>query len=77
MNSMFLVCFLALMAFQLFLNLKHWTRQPKATARLYTFITILTLGLFFCAAFGYRPPMPTRFFIDRVSPWIFSMIHPQ
>ncbi|MGF9912451.1 hypothetical protein ABEX47_18725 [Paenibacillus ehimensis] len=77
MNPQFLVWFLVLVAYHLFLNLKHWTRQPKATARLSTFIYILTLGLFLCVAFGYRPPMPTRFFIDRVSPWIFSIIHPQ
>ncbi|KPV57522.1 hypothetical protein QJ48_21410 [Paenibacillus sp. A3] len=77
MNSQFLVWFMVLMAYHLFLNLKHWARQPKATARLYTFITLVTLGLFLCVASGYQPPMPTRFFIERVSPWVFSIIHPQ
>ncbi|UUZ92187.1 hypothetical protein LJK87_43360 [Paenibacillus sp. P25] len=40
-------------------------------------IYAVTLGFFVCAVFRYSPPMPTQFFIHKVSPWVFSVVHPE
>lgn len=75
MNFQFLLWALLLILILLFLDLKKLPKLDKVTKRLYYGCFILTGILYFAVFFGMKPPMPTRFFIDNVSPWVFSMIH--
>lgn len=77
MNIQFLVWFALLMLLHVFLDIKQWTQQPKDVKRLYVFLYAVTLGLFVCITLGYKPTMPTQYAVEKVSPWIFSIIHPQ
>lgn len=77
MNLQFLVWFVLLMLLYVFLDIKHWPHQSKAVKRTYILLTAAALGLYISVVLGYKPPMPTRYFVEKVSPWLFSMIHPQ
>ncbi|UUZ81674.1 hypothetical protein LJK88_44990 [Paenibacillus sp. P26] len=77
MNSQFLIWFLVLFLLLLALDLRQWRRIRKGEKGLYLAIYAVTLGFFVCAVFRYSPPMPTQFFIHKVSPWVFSVVHPE
>ncbi|SDE30622.1 hypothetical protein SAMN02799630_05079 [Paenibacillus sp. UNCCL117] len=72
----FLICFFLLMCLLLFLDKKHWRTMPRGIKRAYVGMYIITLALYMTVALGIDVPMPTRFFINQVSPWVFSIVHP-
>lgn len=77
MNIQFVVWFALLMLLHVFLDIKHWAKQPKDVKRLYVLLYTVALGLFVCITLDYKPPMPTDYVVKKVSPWVFSIIHPQ
>ncbi|MGF9710723.1 MULTISPECIES: hypothetical protein [Paenibacillus] len=77
MNTQFLIGFALLMLLHIFLDIKHWAQQPNDVKRLYILLYAVALGLFVSITLGYKPPMPTHYVVEKVSPWIFSIIHPQ
>ncbi|MBP1153835.1 MULTISPECIES: hypothetical protein [unclassified Paenibacillus] len=77
MNNQFLVCFALLMLVLLFLDVKRWPHQSKDVKRTYVLLYAAVFALYISVMFGYTPPMPTQYFVETVSPWVFSIIHPQ
>ncbi|WP_159884714.1 hypothetical protein [Paenibacillus puerhi] len=75
-TSEFLICFILLAVLLIFLNMKHWNVMSRSIRRFTVFLYIVTFVLYAAVVFGYQVPMPTRFFIDKVSPWVFTIIHP-
>jgi len=72
----FLICFTLLMCLLLFMDKKHWKTMPRTIRWAYVSMYIVTFILYIAIASGIDVPMPTRFFIDKVSPWVFSIVHP-
>jgi hypothetical protein len=74
-NTIFLFFSAFLFIVQLFLDMKRTRKQPKSIKQLYftlyAFAGCLLLGLIL----GFKPLMPTRFFLNHVSPWVFTLIY--
>ncbi|TDF93863.1 hypothetical protein [Paenibacillus piri] len=75
MNSLFLVAFAFLLLMNLFFDVKRLRKQYKTIKRLYIVIYTLTCGMFICVLMDIKIPMPTRYFIDHISPWVFSLVN--
>ncbi|CAG7653444.1 hypothetical protein ACFQI7_31745 [Paenibacillus allorhizosphaerae] len=75
MNSQFLLWVLLLMLYLLFLDLKAIPKLGKSMKRMYFSLLFLTGLLYISIIFGIKPPMPTQYFINNVSTWVFSLIH--
>lgn len=76
MNAVFLVVSGLLLLLHLILDLKRLRKQHKSIKATYITLYCLTGCLFICIALGIKLPMPTRFFLNHVSPWMFSHVHP-
>ncbi|MEK8128109.1 hypothetical protein WMW72_09360 [Paenibacillus filicis] len=74
-NNAFLICFILLAILLLFTNMKHWTKMPRSIRRFYVCMYVVTFGLYTAMLFHLPIPMPTRIFIEKVSPWVYSIIH--
>ncbi|SFL72371.1 hypothetical protein SAMN03159341_10911 [Paenibacillus sp. 1_12] len=74
MNSLFLtVVFILLMA-NLLLNLKKMRKQPLTLRWLCRIAYAVSTSLIICTVLHIEIPMPTRFFVNHVSPWVFSLL---
>ncbi|MDF2964216.1 MAG: hypothetical protein K0S39_5951 [Paenibacillus sp.] len=76
MNRVFMVVFALLLLVNMLFDLKRIRKQHKSLKWLYVTVYTITSALFVCTVVGIRIPMPTRFFINHVSPWVFSFIFP-
>ncbi|MCZ8524029.1 MULTISPECIES: hypothetical protein [Paenibacillus] len=77
MNTQFMVWYGVLIIMHLAMNMKYWMKQTKGMLRLFLTLYAAVIGLYLAVAFGYKPPMPTQFFVERVSSALFSFIMPQ
>lgn len=75
MNSQFQVWFFGLFLMMLLLDIKHLPGMRKSLKWFYATVYLVTFGIFLSTVMGYPPPMPTKYFIYRVSPWVSSIIH--
>ncbi|NOU94602.1 hypothetical protein GC093_15435 [Paenibacillus sp. LMG 31456] len=76
MNKIFLTAFAFLLLMNLLFDLKRLRKQNKSLKGLYITVYSLTCFTFITILFGVKLPMPTHFFINQVSPWVFSIVHP-
>ncbi|MFE5323570.1 hypothetical protein ACFQ88_33295 [Paenibacillus sp. NPDC056579] len=72
MNVIFLTFYLIAMVVTLLFDIRKLRSQKPPLKRLYYLIFALAFGVYFCFLLGYQIPMPTSFFIHKVSPWVFS-----
>lgn len=75
MNTQFMIIVPVLALLLMLLSLKHWSTLKRGMRRFYIWLYAMTFSLYLSIAFGYRIPMPTRFFINKVSPWVFSLLY--
>jgi hypothetical protein len=74
MNMVFYIAAFLLLVINLILNLKKMRKQPMQLRWMCRIAYFLSVGLFICMVLRIEIPMPTRFFINHVSPWLFSII---
>jgi 1-acyl-sn-glycerol-3-phosphate acyltransferase len=74
MDNIFLVVFLLLVILNLSMDIKKIRTQHKSLKWLYISVYSLTSAIFICLLLGVKVPMPTRFFIDNVSPRVMNFI---
>ncbi|WP_284642230.1 hypothetical protein [Paenibacillus silviterrae] len=76
MNSIFIYVFGALLLVTALMDLQRIRTLKKSMRRMHLLVYVVTLALFACIVLDIDVPMPTGFFIDHVSPWVFQYIHP-
>ncbi|UQZ85213.1 hypothetical protein SK3146_04496 [Paenibacillus konkukensis] len=74
MNNIFLTSFFLLMVISLLFDLRKLRSQSTPLKGLYYTIYAASACIYICYLLGYPIPMPTSFFIHKVSPWVFSLI---
>ncbi|MDQ1910648.1 hypothetical protein RAC89_09190 [Paenibacillus sp. GD4] len=76
MNSIFIYVFGALLLVTVLMDIQRIKTLKRSMRRLHLLVYVATLALFACIVLDIDVPMPTGFFIDNVSPWVFKYIHP-
>jgi hypothetical protein len=76
MNTIFMFVFGLLFLVTGLIDIQKVKKLKRSMRWLHLFCYGATFVLFVCIALDIDVPMPTRFFIETVSPWVFSMIHP-
>ncbi|MBP1995009.1 hypothetical protein [Paenibacillus eucommiae] len=74
MNFIFLISFLCIMALGMYYDAKKLKSQKKSIQITYYAIHALTLTLFVGKLMHISMPLPARFFIHTVSPWVGRLI---
>jgi hypothetical protein len=74
MNSIFFLAAFLLLLINLVINFKKMRKQPRPLRWMCQIAYFLSFCLFICIVFRIEIPMPTRFFINHVSPWLLSVI---
>ncbi len=74
MNLIFLTVVFFVLVLNLLLNLKKMRKQPLSLRLLCRIVYACSFTLFLCIVFHINIPMPTRFFVNHVSPWVFSLL---
>jgi hypothetical protein len=74
MNSLFLTVVIILLLGNLLVNLKKMRKQPLTLRWLCRIVYAVSASLIICTVFHIEIPMPTRFFLNHVSPWVFSLL---
>lgn len=74
MNPIFMISLLIIMIITLLFDLRK-LRNQKKTLRIFYFAMFAVSSALYLAVLLRLPiPMPTSFFIHKVSPWVFSLI---
>ncbi|MEW9702111.1 hypothetical protein [Paenibacillus sp. SI8] len=73
-GSIFILCFLYIMVASFLIDRKKLRHEKKGTLALYASICCITLVIFFSRIMHWNIPMPSRFFIHTVSPWVSNLI---
>jgi hypothetical protein len=76
MNTIFLVIIFFLFLLNLLVNKKKLPMQPTSLKWMCRVVYAISVLLYVCILFHIDIPMPTRFFLNHVSPWVFSLINP-
>jgi hypothetical protein len=74
MDRTFMLSFLFIMIASLVMDRKRLRHERTSVKVTYGLIALVTMGLFICKYLHWRIPIPTRFFIHTVSPWVSSLI---
>jgi hypothetical protein len=75
MNLIFLTVVFFVLVLNLMLDLKKMRKQPLSLRWLCRIVYACSFSLLFCIMLHINIPMPTRFFVNHVSPWVSSLIH--
>lgn len=76
MNNIFFFVFGVLLVVTGVLDIPKVRKLKKSMRMLHLLLYGGTFVLFVCLYLDIDVPMPTRYFIQTISPWVFSMIHP-
>jgi hypothetical protein len=76
MNTLFLIAYALLLLLNLFSDIKRMRKQHNSLKGLYVTLYTLSAAMYLCIVLRVEITMPTRFFINRVSPWVVSIIQP-
>jgi cytochrome b subunit of formate dehydrogenase len=74
MNGLFMVSFVIIMITGLVIDRKQLQSAKTSQKICYYAITIFSLGLFISKTLHLHVPLPARFFIHTVSPWVSRII---
>ncbi|WP_028551865.1 hypothetical protein [Paenibacillus sp. UNC451MF] len=74
MNSIFMVFLLIIMVITFLFDLRKLRSQKKPLRGLYYCIFAVTFAIYLSTLMGIKIPMPTGFFIHKVSPWVYSIV---
>lgn len=74
MNTISLLCFLFVLACSLLLDRKKLKRERTRVKITYGVFTFVLFGLLLSKYMNWRIPMPSRFFIHTISPWVMNWI---
>lgn len=74
MNPFFLLCFFPILLASLLIDRKKLNEQKTRVKATYGIVTFLTFTLLITKMLHIKIPMPSRFFIHTVSPWISKLI---
>jgi hypothetical protein len=74
MDTIFVLSFLLFLLGAVIRDRKKLKGTKRSLKAVYNLMTLLTLGLLICHLYKIRIPLPPRFFIHYVSPWVSSMI---
>lgn len=74
MNGIFLICFLLILVISLRVDMQVLKNARKGMKFAYVLFMLLTLGLLSAKYLHINIPMPTRFFIHAVSPWVRNLV---
>lgn len=73
------VVYLTIIFLLLVINfLRYWNKlgkQPPSIRWMYRIAYSLSLVLYICIVLHIDIPMPTQFFINQVSPWVFTILN--
>ncbi|NHN31953.1 hypothetical protein [Paenibacillus agricola] len=73
------ISYLTIIFLLLVLNcLRYWKKlgkQPPSIRWMYRIAYSLSLALYICIILHIKVPMPTQFFINKVSPWAFNYLN--
>jgi len=74
MNAIFLTVYFIALVTALSFDIRKLRSQTKTLKGLYYLMFALAFGVYAVYLIGYPIPMPTSFFIHKVSPWVFSLL---
>ncbi|MDQ0903864.1 hypothetical protein QFZ80_007692 [Paenibacillus sp. V4I7] len=74
MNGIFMLSFLFTLAVSLIIDRRMLKQEKNAVKMTYGLITFLIVGLFISKHLHWNIPMPSRFFIHTVSPWLVRVL---
>jgi hypothetical protein len=77
MNALFCISVIVLLVGSMIADYKHLAERNTGMRWLYGIFSLSAAALFLAIIAGYDIPMPTQFFINHVSPWVFNIIHPK
>lgn len=73
MNNVFLFTYIVLFLLSLGVDQKK-TKQGSKRRKMYYALAAGSLILLFCLLFDWSIYLPTDFFIDRIAPWVISIL---
>lgn len=74
MNGIFMLSFLFTLTCSLIIDRRMLMKEKNGVKMTYGLITFVILGLFISKHFHWNIPMPSRFFIHTVSPWLVRFL---
>jgi len=74
MNNIFMCSLLLIMVITFLFDLRKLKKQKKSIRWFYHCSFAVTAAVYLCILLGAPLPMPTSFFIHKVSPWVYSII---
>ncbi|MDF2651017.1 MAG: hypothetical protein K0Q73_6822 [Paenibacillus sp.] len=74
MNGIFMLSFLFTLAVSLIIDRRMLKQEKNGVKMTYGLITFLIVGLFISKHLHWSIPMPSRFFIHTVSPWLVRVL---
>lgn len=74
MNGIFMLSFLFTLVCSLIIDRRMLKQEKKGVKITYGLITFLIIGLFISKYLHWNIPMPSRFFIHTVSPWLVRIL---
>ncbi|MNI07567.1 hypothetical protein D3C73_605770 [compost metagenome] len=74
MNAIFIISFMAILGGTYFFDFKRLSSQKLSMKVTYYCVTAVTVSLFACKLLRIHVPLPQRFFIHTVSPWVSRMV---
>ncbi|WP_282937835.1 hypothetical protein [Paenibacillus sp. RC67] len=74
MNSIFVVSLFVIMVITFIFDHRKLKSQKKSLRWFYYGMFAITFAVYLCSISGVPLPMPTAFFLHKVSPWVYSLI---
>ncbi|WP_248928758.1 hypothetical protein [Paenibacillus hamazuiensis] len=74
MNGIFSAAFAAICLFSFMTDIPKRTRMSPGEKWVYGLLGLKAVVLFAAACIGAYVPMPAQFFVNYISPWVFSIL---